>query len=409
MFAQKSVLLEIKMPQDVLKPIRAMEQAFSALWANTLDPPDWWEQWFEGKQLLSVQLEMTSEGGDPHFYIRCHESRRDAIESSIYSQYPDAEITLVDDYTKRVPQNIPNKDWDLWGTDYILNKSDVYPILTYLKFFEESEATKEEKRIDPMVNLLEGMTRMKPGEYLWVQIAFTPIMNSKNQMEGEDFIGRGRKEADKLAKRTEKSKQKSILYDAADELISGTIPGVKEEEKQMFPAEMRMTPGEKDMVQGVENKVAKRCSRTYIRFIYLAKRDVYFGGAKAIPFGFFNQFSTENLNQLRPYPRTLTKIKKYVTFLKVPIPIYELFRARRIFIKKRRLFFRYIKRFPPLFPRPSQGPKPSESSVFLLNIEELATLFHFPGRAVAPSPTVPRVGAKRGGAPADLPMELEEE
>ena len=202
MFAQKSVLLEIKMPQDVLKPIRAMEQAFSALWANTLDPPDWWEQWFEGKQLLSVQLEMTSEGGDPHFYIRCHESRRDAIESSIYSQYPDAEITLVDDYTKRVPQNIPNKDWDLWGTDYILNKSDVYPILTYLKFFEESEATKEEKRIDPMVNLLEGMTRMKPGEYLWVQIAFTPIMNSKNQMEGEDFIGRGRKEADKLAKRT---------------------------------------------------------------------------------------------------------------------------------------------------------------------------------------------------------------
>ena len=403
MFAQKSVLLEIKMPQDVLKPIRAMEQAFNAIWANTFDPPDWWEKWFEGKQLLSVQLEMASEGGDPHFYIRCHESRRDAIESSIYSQYPDAEISLADDYTKHVPQNIPNKEWDLWGTDYIMNKLDVYPILTYLKFFEESEMAKEEKRIDPMVNLLEGMTKMKPGEYLWVQVAFSPITNSKKPEEGEEFIKRGEKERDKLAKRTEKAKQKSILQEAADELISGTIPGAKEEKEQIFPAEMRMTPGEKDMVTGVENKVAKRCSRSYIRFIYLAKRDVYFGGAKAIPFGFFNQFSTENLNQLKPWPRTLTKIKKYVTLMKVPIPINELLRARRVFRKKRRLFFRYIKRFPPLFP------KPSKEGIFLLNTEELATIFHFPGRAVAPSPTVPRVGAKRGGAPADLPLELEEE
>jgi len=395
------------MPQDVLKPIRAMEQAFSAIWANTFDPPDWWEKWFEGKTLLSVQLEMVSEGGDPHFYIRCHESRRNAIESSIYSQYPDAEISLVDDYTKRVPQNIPNKEWDLWGTDYILNKSDVYPILTYPKFFEESEATKEEKRIDPIVNLLEGMAQFKPGENLWVQIAFSPITDSKNPMEGDEFLKRGRAVADKLAKRTEKAKSKSILQEAADELFAGTPPGATEEKKEMFPAEMRMTPGEKDMVQGVENKIAKRMARTYIRFIYLAKRDVYFGGAKAIPFGFFNQFSTENLNQLRPYPRTLTKIKKYITFFKVPIPTSELFRARRTFIKKRRLFFRYINRFPPLFPKPSQHPKSSESSVFLLNIEELATLFHFPGRAVAPSPTVPRVGAKRGGAPADLPFEEE--
>lgn len=413
MFAQKSVLLELKMPQDVLKPIRAMEQAFTAIWANTFDPPDWWEKWFEGKTLLSVQLEMVSSEGDPHFYIRCHESRRDAIESSIYSQYPDAEITLVDDYTKHIPQGIPNKEWDLWGTDYILNKSDVYPILTYPKFFEESEATKEEKRIDPMVNLLEGMTRMKPGEHLWVQIALTPITDSKNPMEGEQFIKRGEKVRDELAKRTKKAPPKSILQEAAGELFSGTMPGGKEEEKQLFPAEMRMTPGEKDMVQGVENKIAKRMSRTYIRFIYLAKRSAYFGGAKAIPFGFFNQFSTENLNQLRPYPRTLTKIKKYITLkfmkLEIPFPINELFRARRTFIKKRRLFFRYIKRFPPLFPKPSQGPKSSESSVFLLNTEELATLFHFPGRAVAPSPTVPRVGAKRGGAPADLPLELLEE
>ena len=392
-FAQKSVLLEIKMPQDVLKPIRAMEQAFSAIWANTLDPPDWWEKWFEGKQLLTVQLEMVSEGGDPHFYIRCHDGRRDAIESSIYSQYPDAEISLADDYTKHVPQSIPNKEWDLWGTDYIMHKSDVYPILTYPKFFEESEALKEEKRIDPMVNLLEGMTKMKPGEYLWVQVAFTPITNSKNPMEGEEFIKRGEKERDKLAKRTEKAKQRSILQEAADELITGTMPGGKEEKEQLFPAEMRMTPGEKDMVTGVENKIAKRCSRSYVRFIYLAKRDVYFGGAKAIPLGFFQQFATENLNYPKPLPGTLTKIKRSLWFLP------NLIRERRLFVRKRRLFFRYVNRFDPLYPRPSK------KGVFLLNTAELATIFHFPGRLVAPAPFVSRVESKRGEAPPGLPME----
>lgn len=401
MFTQKSVLLEIKMPPDVLKPVRAMEQAFSAIWSNDYDPPDWWEKWFEGKTLLTVQLEMISEGGDPHFYIRCHESRRDAIESSIYAEYPDAEISLVDDYTTHVPQNIPNKEWDLWGTDYILNKEEVYPILTYTKFFEESEAVKEEKRIDPIATLLEGMIKLKPGEHLWIQIAVKPITSSKNPMEGHDFLKQGRVIADKLAKRPEKAKARSILQEAADELIFGIMPGSKVEEKQLFPPEMKLTPGEKDIVQGVENKIAKRCFDSYVRFIYLAKRDVYFGGAKAIPFGFFNQFATENLNQLRPWPKTLTKIKKYIIVLGIPIPIFELFRARRTFVKKRRLFYRYIKRFPPTFPRPA------DKGVFILNTEELATIFHFPGRTVAPSSSVPRVGAKRSGAPADLPLEEE--
>lgn len=395
-FAQKSVLAEIKMPQEVLKPIRAMEQVFSAVWANVYDPPDWWEKWFEGKQLLSVQLEMVSLGGEPHFYIRCHESRRDAVESSIYSQYPDAEISIVEDYTKNVPQSLPNKDWDIWGTDYELTKPDVYPLKTYSQFFEEQTEAKEEKRVDPVATLLEGMAMLKPGEQLWIQIAVKPVSVAEN-----DFVKRGRAIADKLAKRPDKAKLKSIIQEAAEELVAGTMPGSeKKEEVQLYPPEMRLTPGEKDIVMGVENKIAKRCFESYIRFIYLAKRDVYFGGAKAIPFGFFNQFSTENLNQPKPWPRTITKIKKYVTFLKVPIPIYELFRARRLFVRKRRLFWRHVKRFPPVFPKPG--------GTFILNTEELATIFHFPGRTVAPAPFVSRVESKRGEAPPGLPFEEEE-
>ena len=389
---QKSLLLEVKMPKEVLKPIRAMEQVFSAIWGNIYDFPDWWEKWFEGKSLLSVQLEMVSLGGEPHFYIRAHDSRKDAVESSIYSQYPEAEITVVDDYTKYVPQDVPNKDWDIWGSDYELIKPDVYPIKTYSKFFEERpEIAKEEKRIDPLATLLEGMGTLGPGEQLWVQIAFKPITTKEN-----DFDKRGRKIADKLAKRPEKAKQKSILQEAAEELITGKPPGAEDKEgklalKDIYPPEMRLTPGEKDIIAGVEAKIAKRCQESYIRFIYLAKKDAYFGGAKAIPLGHFQQFATENLNAPKPWGKTITKIHRY--------PILDMVRARRLFIRKRRLFFRYIKRMPPLFPL--------KGGTFILDTEELATLFHFPGRTVAPAPFVSRVEAKKGEAPPGLPMEAQ--
>ena len=388
--AQKSVLLEIKMPQEVLKPLRAMEQVFSAIWGSVYDPPDWWEKWFEGKTLLSIQLEMISLGGEPHFYVRVHESRKDAIEAAIYSQYPDAEISVADDYTKYVPQDVPNKDWDLWGCDYILGKPDAYPLKTYSKFFEERpEIAKEEKRIDPIATLLESMGTLGPGEQLWIQIVASPVTNQEN-----NFVDRGRAIADKLAKRPEKAKLKPILQEAAEELATGKPPGAAEAKEDLkleaiYPPEMRLTPGEKDIVAGVEGKIAKRSFLSFFRFIYLAKRDVYFGGAKAIPFGYFQQFATENLNFPKPWPKTITKIHRY--------PILDILRPRRLFIRKRRLFFRYIKRLPPRFPL--------GGGTFIFDIEELATMFHFPGRTVAPAPLVPRVEAKKGEAPAGLPLE----
>ena len=42
---------------------------------------------------------------------------------------------------------------------------------------------------------------------------------------------------------------------------------------------------------------------------------------------------------------------------------------------------------------------------FLISNEELATIFHFPGRGVAAAPFVPRVESKKGEAPPGLPTE----
>ena len=387
----KFILLEIKIPKEVLKPIRAMETVMDGLWQILYDAPgSWWEKWIEGKIIHSYSFEIASIGGEPHFFIRIPEKNRDAAESAIYSQYPEAEISIADDYTKYIPQDIPNKDWDLWGSDYKLLKENPYPIKTYLKFETEHEPL-EEKRIDPLASLLEAMAKIKPGEQLWIQITASPVTD-----EELPWIKEGEKIRDELARRTKKVPvRKPMIMEAADILITGEPPGgLPKEEKELIPPEMKLTPGEREIISGVEQKMTKRGFKTSIRFIYLGKRDVFFKPKLRLPLAFFSVFFTQNLNALVPWGKTLTKIHKS-WFLPMNLVL-----NRRLYLRKRSLFRKYKLRFPPLFPRRNRWP-----SSFVLNTEEMATIFHFPGRRVAPAPFVERIEAKKGEAPPGLPTE----
>jgi hypothetical protein len=386
----KSIVLEIKMPKEILKPIKAMEQVFSAFWGCNYDPADWWEKWIEGKDLPSFSLEIASIDGEPHFFIRIQEGRRNAVESAIYSQYPDAEISVVEDYAKMVPQDIPNKNWKMWGCDYELIKDDMYPIKTYSKFFEEKpDAPKEEKRLDPMATLLEGMGKCKPGEQLWVQISATPM--TKGDKAYDKYIKKAKVLIGELAQRPGPPKPPPIIKGAALALVKGEVLGAEEKHEEIMPPEMKLTPGEREILAGVEKKIAEYSFECFIRFMYVAKNEVYFGGAKGIPFAYFNQFATANLNALKPWAKTITKIHKH-WFLP-----WNLLLERRLFVRKRNLFRHYVDRNNPLHP--------FAGGTFIMNAEELATIFHFPGKGVAPAPFVPRIESKKGEAPPGLPTE----
>jgi hypothetical protein len=178
-----------------------------------------------------------------------------------------------------------------------------------------------------------------------------------------------------------------MIQEAAEILISGPPSPVKEE-KELIPPEMKLSPGEREIVSAIEQKIGKFGYDCSVRYIYLGKRDVFFRPRARIPFGFFKDISSENMGGLKPDKRTLTKVKS---------PFFWFLDKRRIYLKKRRLFKRYVKRVTPYWPR--------AGGTFVLNTEELATLFHFPGRQVAPAPSVPRIEAKKGEAPPGLPIE----
>ncbi len=377
----KYILLEIKLPKEIEKPLKAMEEVMAGLHAIH-DVFDRREVWMEGKFLLSISFEIVSDGGDIHFYIWAPEVYRDLVESNIYAQYPDVEISKVDDYTKRIPHNIPNGEWDLFGFDQITTKSNPYPIKTY-KQFEEVIQTKEEKRIDPLSGFLEAMATLKPGEYLWYQIIAKPIR------EEIPWRKQGLALVDKLVKRPGPAKQKSIIGSVSDLLLKGKPPETaKEEEKEnifvSFP-EMMLTPGEREIVKGIEDKIAKFGYECVVRFLYLGKKPAFFKPHARMPFGFFKEVSSESMNGLKPWSKTIPKVHN--SFLE----------KRRVYRRKRKLFKAYCRRIPTLWPR--------KIGTYVFNTEELVTLFHFPGKTVAPAPTIRRIESKKREPPSILPKE----
>src|SRR3989344_6099445 len=94
---QRYIFVEIKMPQDVQKPIKAMEDVFSGIW-QMHDPANPREEWLEGKYQLHLSIEIVSTEGVVHFYLRIPEGGKQLLETSVYSHYPTAEIQVVDDY-----------------------------------------------------------------------------------------------------------------------------------------------------------------------------------------------------------------------------------------------------------------------------------------------------------------------
>ncbi len=388
------VLFEITMPRDVLKPIRAMETVMDHLWQIVYDPANWWEKWIEGKILLSYSFEIVAESNTIHFFIRTLKSNKDSVEAAIYSQYPEAEISIVDDYTKYVPADIPNKEWDIWGADYRLLKDTIYPIKTYKDFETEHEAV-EEKRIDPVANLLEAAAKVGPGEQLWIQIVAKPVTDAE-----VPWISKGKGMRDKLAQRKAPPPEKSIIQGMSDVLIFGQPPSSGGEKKdEVIPPEMKLTPGERDIMSAIERKMSKRGFETSIRFVYLGKKDVFYKPKIRLALSFFAAFGSEGLNMLVPYGQPLiTKIVKSVF-----LPL-NLLRKRRLYLRQREMFKKYKARLRPFFPK-SDPPSASKKSVFILNTEEIASIFHFPGRRVAPAPFIKRIEAKKGEAPPNLPTE----
>ena len=312
----KWIMLEIIPPKEILAPFKAMEDVFSVVW-TIYDGANWRELWCEGELPSApywVSWEITSIEGRVRFYIRALAHHRHIIESVIYSHYPEIEISEVSDYTRNVPQNIPNKEWDVYGSDFYLLKEDAYPIKTYSSFFEPTgeRIAKEEKRIDPIISLLEGMARLGPGEQAWFQMITAPITDKESPWREE-----GKRIVDKIARRPSKKTKLTIekIGEIASEIFSGPVSAEEAKEKFLSSAvseeterEMIITPGEREVLTAIEEKMKKAAFKTNIRGLYVYKRDNFNTSHRKVIESYFPHFYAQNLNVLKYGAETRTKI-----------------------------------------------------------------------------------------------------
>lgn len=373
------IILAIDIPKSNEQSPKATENMFAYL-GGAHGSQTFFEKWFEGRFQVSFSYELISLEGYSQFLIRSPIEFRNLVETSIYSQYPDAEIVEVDDYVDSVPHRYPDEEYDVWGTEFMLAKANPYPIKLYREF-EHISGPSEMQFKDPMAVLLDLYSSLGPGEQLWLQMILIPI--------GFDWVKESEKEVAKVIGRKPAYKKDMVdkFVEAMGEASEFVYPlwgdiedKPRQEEKQ--PSMMELTPKQKKQIEAIEDKASKLAFEVKIRAVYIAKKEVLNKSKVANGMvGYMKQFTALDLNNLMPdVKRTLTKT---VYFAK----------NERLITKKNNIVRNYVNR---------DDYAGSRSSI--LNIEELATLWHFPIEASVKAPLIQKAPGRKADAPASLPV-----
>ena len=255
----------------------------------------------------------------------------------------------------------------MWGCEFVLTKADPFPIKTYVDYGLDKDP-KEEFKIDPMTPMIEFLGSLTAGHNAWIQIIVRA--HKKRRVfdvfdEKEDsWVDEMKKEKDAIIEKLKVAKEE------------GGFPRIP-------------SKGESDMIAALERSVSKLPFDVGIRSIYIADKDKYNPGNHGGILGSMKQYGSQNLNGFKPkgwfqnfdYPWD----EWFHSKNELKIKILEEFKLRRYFYS------------------PWKDKKFHGNKSFVLNAEELATIYHFPG-SIASTPTFERVPSKKSEAPANLPI-----
>ena len=461
-FGKDSIMLEIKLPREISKSPQAMENVMQTFLQGGGIGSAYFRNWV-GNLPVYFSLEIDSIEGVIHFYIRMHKKFKELVTSTLYAQYPGIEVVDADDYTKLIHYHHLSKDVDLFGINFNLKKewtpinedtgkayegekgdykmkADFYPIKTYVDYGLDKDP-KEEFKNDPIVPLLEFMGSISKGEYVWYQILVQDespfdgnkfpqtFLNKKNhkhmsmaEMAKErkkqirsSVILKGTVSEDKYG-----NKEKKLIKDSDGKVI-GEEDVTYAKNMTVSKKEADLSSEEKDEIESINRKLSKPSLRSVVRVVYITKKEFFKPGqvnnalSMLKPFGGDNSFGPSTFDPYM-YP-------------------WENFRGQRVPWRKEEGFEAYVERegfYPHVGERkgldkiedtffllyPMKVRKlwrmiyegirhpfdhPVAKDVCILNIEELATLYHFPGQ-VASVPTLPRIDSAKSVAPSNLPV-----
>ncbi len=391
----EQVFLKILVPKENVVSTLAVENIFSQM--HVLHSSLTWEEMYmQGKFQLWYSLEIVSLGGKVSFIVRTPKKTQHLVESAFYSQYPTAEIHEISDYMENFHYDAykPDNEYDFFGTEWKMKQDSVIPMKTYTDFEHPSS---EEKIIDPLTNVIETMERVKPHEFMSLQILIQPIQNNEWQGRAERKI----KEltGEELPHKASIAHILLMPFEwfakfSYNEMFFGHHEHADPNANKPRNNWLNMSEGEKQKVTLIEAKLNKACYNTKIRLLYLAPTSSFDKSRAFELIGALRQFSPGGgagaQNTLAPDLRIWTKLDHYFSkALEAPMIRWKTNYRKYWFMRGYKARSMYV-----------GSPK------FLFSTEEIATLFHFPitpeGKITPAS--VDTVASKTSRPPADLPV-----
>jgi hypothetical protein len=340
------VVLAVHIPKRNDKGPAFIEQFFAALHGIYRNDPQIQE---------FISLEIVAEKESIIFYIFTPIHLREFIEGQLYAQYPDLEIKQVPDYTSQVDLD----DLTVATADIQLTKDEVYPVKTY-----------SNNDIDPLAGITAVMANLEEREHIWLQVLVQPV-GDEWQDKGTSYVKAIREGKDPSKKATSGgpilqvvSKTGRFFVRVAKE-ASQPGTGLDDAEKKSGEAPKLTAPQEAAM-KGIEAKIQKLGFESLMRLTVISPNEVMARARIQAMLAALKQFNTTNLNGFK------------VGQIKVnDFPAWQKFVKREF-----------------------------EDRGFIFNIEELASIYHFPTSSVETS-AISWSGAKKGEAPFNVPLKSE--
>ncbi len=281
------------------------------------------------------------------FYVYVPNHIKDFVEGQIYAQYPTVEIHEVTDYTESVT---PTSGINFASSDLIMTKPDVYPV----KFFTDFE-------VDPLSGITSVMTKLDQGEEVWFQLIMRPV-GDEWQEKGNNIISAvraGRKPGGAGITGLFFGHFKQFSKVFMQQLIQ---PGAEADKNVL---EVKLPSTVEEALKGIEQKIVKLGFETKIRILSIAKDPVSAKVRCQSVSAAFKQFNTTNLNGFKTGEIVSNNYDLWKDF------------TERSF----------------------------EDDGNILNIAELASIYHLPHETVA-TPNIVWSGSKKGEPPANLPLRI---
>jgi Type IV secretion-system coupling protein DNA-binding domain len=342
--ASENILLLVEVPKENEKKELSAEQMFASL-HGILRPKA--ELMKEGSLQEHVSFEIVSRQNLIQFYIWTPKHLKDFVESQVYAQYPSVQIKEgPDDYSK---SDVNGRA--IYGTELGLTKDTVLPIKTFASF-----------EVDPLAGITGMLAKLEQaGEECWIQILARPT-DDVWQEQGKGYVERvkGAQKWDWGNKLADTLLQIPIYIFSQFVLAMFTVPAPPEKKAN---EKKELDVGEQTVIKAVEEKMTKLGYQVKIRIAYLGPDQATAKQRLQAIVGGFKQFNTTNLNGF-----TNAKMYNSTEFL-------EDYQAR--------LFL-------------DQG--------YILNIEELASLYHLPHKSVE-TPNMVWTTNKTSEPPSNLPID----